>query len=341
MSLRALGFDDWLREKEETAHAPDTVPCRVISVHKNSYFVSNGRVEVYAEATGKLIHGADSPLDDTFAVIHQIFPRKSLLTRKAAGKATEYQLIAANIDVALIVQSLDADFNVRRLERYLAMVAEGGIEPVVLFSKSDLVSSGQAASRSQQIHDLIPGVTVIAYSSESGQGLDYLKKLMLPCLTYCLIGSSGVGKTTLLNLLMGEERFETAAVRASNGKGRHVTTSRQLVVLSSGALMIDTPGMRELGNIAFDAGIEETFDEIATASAYCKFSDCSHTGEDGCGVLAAIDKGAITRERYDSFMKLRKESEFHEMSYLERRRRDKEFGKMVKSVMKQKKDRNK
>lgn len=353
MGLKDLGYDEWFRERSDVTETPGVAPCRIISVHKNSYYVSNGDVDLYAEAAGNLLHAAGSPLDlpavgdwvmahllddDTFGVIHALLPRRTRLTRKIAGKKVDFQLIAANVDVALIVQGLDADFNVRRLERYLAMVSEGGIEPAVLLSKSDLVSADLVEARIRQVHELTPAAEVVAYSCGTGQGLDSVRKVFVPGKTYCLIGSSGVGKTTLLNLLVGEERFRTVRVRESDGKGRHATTARQLVRLAGGALMIDTPGMRELGAIAFDSGIEETFGEVV-AVADCRFGDCSHTSEPGCGILAALDEGRITRGRYEAYMKLKRESEFHEMSLQERRHRDREFGKMVKSVMKHKKGR--
>lgn len=355
MTLKSLGFDSWFREREDEDVPADARPCRVISVHRNSYIISSGGAPIHAEVTGNLLHGVDSPLDlpavgdwvqakllddDTFAVIYSIYPRKSCLARKAAGAKTDYQLIAANVDTAVIVQGLDNDFNPRRLERYLAIVTEGGIVPVVLLSKSDLVSSEIAHNYSQHISDLMSGLRVLAFSNTSGQGFAAVSGLFLPGKTYCLIGSSGVGKTTLLNRLLGEQRFRTKEVRAGDGKGRHATTARQLIVTAGGALIVDTPGMRELGAIGVDAGIEETFREITRAAASCRFSDCSHTGESGCSVMEALGTGKITRERYDAFLKLRRESEFHAMSYQEKRRRDREFGKMVKSVMKHKKGEN-
>jgi len=351
MDRESLGFDGWFRERDESSPMPEAQACRVISVHKNSYFVSNGEVTVYAEATGNLLHRADSPFDlpvvgdwvqaqmlddDTFSVIHSVFPRKTHLARKVAGKSADFQLIAANVDTALIVQGLDADLNLRRLERYLSMVADGGVAPVVLLSKSDLLSDDMVEERVRQAGAVAPDVDVIPFSNETGQGIDEVSSVFLPGRTYCLIGSSGVGKTTLLNRLLGERRYRTEEVRAGDGKGRHATTARQLTVLASGALMIDTPGMRELGMIAVGAGLEDAFAEI-DAAANCRFSDCGHVSEDGCGVLAALADGKISRERYDAYMKLKRESEFHAMSYRKRRNKDREFGKMVKSVMKHRK----
>jgi len=179
---------------------------------------------------------------------------------------------------------------------------------------------------------------VVAFSNKDRNGLEEVLSLLTPRQTYCMLGSSGVGKTTLLNNLLGDDQFATRTIREKDGKGRHTTTSRQLIQLPGGALLIDTPGMRELGNIAVAAGIEETFSEITVLATQCRFTDCSHTQEQGCAILAAVEAGEISRERYESFMRLARESAFHEMSYLEKKKKDKAFGKMVKVVMKHKKN---
>lgn len=226
----------------------------------------------------------------------------------------------------------------RRLERYLVMIHDARILPVVLLSKSDLLSPEQVASKVDDIHGLVPDVRVVAFSNKDKTGVDAVRELLQPRQTYCMLGSSGVGKTTLLNTLLGDDRFATRTIRDKDGKGRHTTTGRQLIQLPGGALLIDTPGMRELGNIAVKAGIEETFSEITTLAGQCRFADCSHTQEQGCAILAALDAGEILPERYESFMKLARESAFHEMSFLEKRKKDRAFGKMVKTVMKHKKN---
>ena len=348
MNINTLGFNNWFAQQMEQAD-PGMEAVRVIAVHRESYVVSDGTGDIYAETTGKLQYDSGSPLDlpavgdwvlaqlmndRTLAIIHSVLERKTLLTRKNPGRKVEFQLIGANIDTVMIMQALDSDFNPRRLERYLVMAREGGIEPVVLLSKRDLLPAEEVAAKTREAEKIAPGSPVLAFSNQDQEGLDQVKALFLPGITYCLLGSSGVGKTTLLNRFLNAERFETRSVRVNDGKGRHTTTSRQLIMLDNGAMVIDTPGMRELGAIAVDSGLEETFDEIVSLSRECRFKDCSHEHEDSCAVLAALAEGEISRERYDSYLKLKKESDFHERSYLERRRNDKAFGKMVKSVKK-------
>ena len=274
---------------------------------------------------------------NSFAIISEIVPRKSVLKRKTSGKKIEVQLIATNIDTGLIVQSLDTNYNLRRLERYLVMINESDIEPVILLSKSDLLPVGEIDKKVTEIHALVPGIQVVPFSNEDNTSLKIVKELLVPWKTYCLLGSSGVGKTTLVNNLSDEVRLKTHSVRKKDGKGRHITTRRQLISLKNGAMIIDTPGMRELGNFAVDTGIHSTFDEIADLSKQCLYNDCSHTQEQGCSILDALKNGIISQERYQNFVKLNKESAFYKMSFLEKKRKDKKFGKFVKTVMKNKK----
>jgi len=259
-----------------------------------------------------------------------------LLKRKTPGKKVDFQLIAANIDVAFIVQSLNENFNISRLERYLVMVNEGKIQPIVLLSKSDLLDNEDIANIVDDIHKIMPGLQVVPFSNENESGLDSLKGIMQSGLTYCLLGSSGVGKTTLVNNLIGESIYTTKTVSKKESKGRHATTHRQLIRLDSGAMIVDTPGMRELGNFSVATGLNETFSEIITLSEECHFSDCSHSGEKGCAVLDAVEKGQLSTERYQNYLKMSKESTYNEMSYLEKRKKDKQFGKLIKTVMKHK-----
>jgi ribosome biogenesis GTPase len=272
---------------------------------------------------------------DTFAILHGLFPRKSFLRRKTPGKKIDYQAIAANIDVALIVQSCDFNFNLRRLERYLVMINEGQIEPILLLTKSDLVSPEDLEQRILEVRQSNLHCRVIALSNITGSGLDQVRQLLEAGKTYCLLGSSGVGKTTLLNHLVGRDLFETNTVRAKDGKGRHTTARRQLTVLDQGAMLIDTPGMRELGNIGVSTAIDETFTDIQELSKSCRFTDCTHTTETGCSLLMAIENGELSEERYRSYLKLLKESEYHQMSYVEKRKKDRKFGQFIKSAMKQ------
>ncbi len=350
MKLSELGFDGWFRERRDALKKPDLHVARVTRVDRDRYLVLNERSEVQAEVTGNLLFSADSGQDlpcvgdwvladyyneDSLAIIHEVLPRKSFLRRKAAGKKVEYQMIASNIDVAFIMQSCDANFNVRRMERYLVMVHEGRIRPVILLSKSDLVQAGELEQYALEIKNAHISAPVIAFSNTTGDGLGTIRELLERSRTYCMLGSSGVGKTTLLNHLLGRDEFETHPVREKDGRGRHTTARRQLSVLDTGALLIDTPGMRELGVMAADAGIDSSFSEISELAANCKYRDCTHTREAGCAVLKAVEEGALDKERYQNYLKLMKESAFYQMSYAERRRKDKQFGKMVKAALKE------
>ena len=351
-NLYKIGLSEELLETIPPASLAQFEIARVVAVHKDSYTLTNGDVEVIGELVGKIMYSASSPLDypavgdwvlanfydeNSFAIIHEILARKSLLKRKTPGKKVDFQVIAANVDVAFIVQSLNENFNLRRLERYLVMVNESNIEPIVLLSKSDLLSSDEISQRVHEIHQIMPDLQVVAFSNESDSGSDDVKNIMLPHRTYCLLGSSGVGKTTLINKLIGQQLYITKTVSAKESKGRHATTHRQLIKLDWGAMIVDTPGMRELGNFSVETGIDETFSEIIRLSEKCRFSDCTHNEEKGCAVFEAVKNGLLSAQRYQNYLKMTKETAYNEMSYLEKRKKDKRFGKHCKNVMKYKK----
>jgi ribosome biogenesis GTPase len=333
---------------------PGFAVARVTRVDRDRYLVRNEHNEVHAEPTGKLLFSADSGQnlpcvgdwvlvqyhnDGALAIIHDVLARRSFLRRKSAGANVEYQMIAANIDVAFIMQSCDLNFNVRRMERYLVMIREGHVEPIILLSKSDLVDAEELAGKISEIRKGHIEAPIIPFSSRTGSGLHDVKHALQSGKTYCLLGSSGVGKTTLLNLLLGRDVFETQPVREKDSRGRHTTARRQLSILDSGALLVDTPGMRELGLMGVGENIDESFTDIYELSKRCRYSDCSHSVEPGCAILQALQSGELSQDRYEGYMKLIKESEFHEMSYLERRRKEKKFGRMVKTTLQQLKKR--
>jgi ribosome biogenesis GTPase len=351
--IEKLGFTNWFIDNVNPEELNRFSLARVTAVHKDRYTINNGEKEVSAELIGKMVFSAASAVDypatgdwvfatfydkNTFSMIQNVLPRKSLLKRKTAGKKIDFQLIAANIDVAFIVQSLDTNFNLRRLERYLVMAKESNIKPIVLLSKCDVLNTEEIAKRVTEILKIMPFLQVQPFSNENEFGLESVKSLLVPRQTYCLLGSSGVGKTTLLNNLIGESRFATKPVREKDYKGRHATTYRQLIKLDCDAMLIDTPGMRELGNFSVETGIEETFDEITRLSEQCVFNDCSHINEKGCAVLNAVANGQVPEKRYQNFIKIRKESDYNELSYFEKRQKDKQFGKFCKTVMKHKKN---
>ncbi len=349
--LESIGYNNWFKSRADDENSAVHGVARIVSVHKDSYIVTNGGEDIFAELSGNLLYCSESASelpttgdwvyadfydDDSHAIIYGVFPRKTLLKRKTAGKLVEFQLIAANIDVAFIIQSLNDNFNLRRLERYLVMVNDSGIEPVILLSKCDLVSNKDVDEITQNILSIAPQTTVMAFSNLSRENIDSVANYLKSGSSYCLLGSSGVGKTTLLNSLIGNDKFETQSVSKIQSKGRHTTTSRQLVRLESGAMIIDTPGMRELGGMSVDDGLDETFSEILELSQSCKFSNCSHTNEKGCAILASIKAGDLSEQRYQNYLKMKKESEFNQMSYLDKKKKDKNFGKLIKSTMKNK-----
>ena len=348
MELRDLGLDDTLADSAREQCGSDLSIARVTAVDRGRYVIRDEQGELPAELTGRLQFVAESSIDlpcvgdwvcvrcldgRSHASIHGVLPRKSFLRRKAPGRDIDFQMIAANIDVAFVIQACHFDFNVRRLERYLVMVREGRIEPVLLLTKTDLVSVDELEALIGRIRLAGIDATLVTLSNVTGAGLDRVRELLARGKTYCLLGSSGVGKTTLINRLAGGPEFETGDV-SHTGEGRHTTTRRQLVVLEGGALLIDMPGMRELGMLGVSEGLDDAFADIGALAKNCRFADCAHSGEPGCAVRAAIGRHELSEERLQDYLKLRKESAFHDLSYAERRKRDRDFGRFVHSALK-------
>jgi ribosome biogenesis GTPase len=350
MELTELGLDSWFKEKAGETCSPDQKIARVVAVDRGRFTVRDEHGEFPAKVTGKIIYSADSTVDfpcvgdwvcvqsresEDFATIHAILERKSLLRRKTAGKDIGYQMIAANIDAAFIIQACHFDFNVSRLERYLVMARESHIEPLLVLTKTDLVSPDELEQMIAAIRAAGVRARIIAVSNMTGAGIDQIRQAMNAGETYCLLGSSGVGKTTLINQLLGHDALKTSTV-SDTGEGRHTTVRRQLIFLEQGAMLIDTPGMRELGIIDAEEGIEESFEDIQELALHCRFADCRHISEPGCAVLTAIENGTLDAKHYRNYLKLRSESEFNEKSYAEKRKKDKTFGRLIQSVKKQK-----
>jgi ribosome biogenesis GTPase len=314
MKLEDLGWSESfsLAEMQE-GH----VPARVLAAQRERYRLLAVDGAFDAVLSGKLRHEAlegglpvvgdwvAASLRADGATIHACLPRRSSLIRKRAGRASAPQVLAANLDVVFVVTSLNADLNPRRIERTLAMIWEGGAQPVVLLSKLDLCREVEASVRAVEAVAL--GVPVHALSALSGAGLDVLERYLKPGRTLALIGSSGVGKSTLANALLGAERIATAEVRAHDDKGKHTTTARELFVLESGALLIDTPGMRELGLWDAEGGLDAAFDDIEALAAQCRFGDCRHAREPGCAIREAIAHGELEAARLGSYEKLQRE----------------------------------
>ncbi len=352
MKLSDMGFDQWFQSRVSDLGKEARDIARVSAVDRGSYLVRNETKEVPAELAGKFYFQVKSSVDlpcvgdwvtvqyhsnDTAAIIHEVFPRKTFLRRKSAGEKVDFQMIAANIDVAFIVQSCHFDFNVRRMDRYLVMAADGGVEPIVILTKTDLITPEELEQKLAAIRSSAITARVLALSNITGIGLDEFQQVLVSGRTYCLLGSSGVGKTTLLNRLIGQDAFDTKAV-SGTGEGIHTTARRQLIVLNQGSMLIDTPGMRELGLLGVSEGVNHGFEDIVQLSLNCRYANCGHTQEPGCAVRAAVTSGALTEDRYSSYMKLKKESEYHELSYIDKRKKDRAFGRFIKSAKKQMKD---
>ena len=245
--------------------------------------------------------------DPDTAIIHQVLPRKSLFVRKAAGTSKTEQVVAANIDTVFVCMSLNNDFNLRRLERYLAVAWESGAEPVVLLTKADLCE--ELPRKLAEVESIAMGVTVLTSSAMESDGYRQVLPYITPGRTVAFVGSSGVGKSTLINRLLGEDRLATDGLR-NDDKGHHTTTHRELLFLPNGAMVIDTPGMRELGMWDAASGVEQTFADIEALAARCRFRDCSHTGEPGCAVCKALRSGELDDSRWRSYQKLKSENSY-------------------------------
>jgi len=321
---------------------------RVIAEHKERYTVASNQGEAEAEITGSLRFGANSRSDYpavgdwvalTFykagtSIIHGILPRQTTIARQAVGQFGEIQILATNVDYALIVQALDRDFNLNRLERYLTLSYSAKVAPIIVLTKTDLIAAEALAQTLDNMRQRLGHVPIVAISNQTRSGYAALATQLEKGKTYCMLGSSGVGKSTLLNNLTGTAHMKTGAISTSTNKGKHVTSHRELLVLANGAILIDNPGMREIGVIDSSHGLENAFDKICLSAKDCKFKDCTHTQEAGCAVLAAVAKGEIDKSSLASFLKVERENAHFQSSVAEKRKKDKDFGKMVKNYNK-------
>lgn len=345
MTLEELGYNKEFEVFRLEQKLNDFVIGRIIAEHKERYTVKTTQGEYEAEITGNMRFSAVSREDfpavgdwvalsayDTgSAIIHKILPRFSIIKRQAVGQFGEIQIIATNIDYAFLIQAVDRDFNINRLERYLTICYSSNVKPIIVLTKTDLINEQLKDEIIESINQRINNIPVFAISNETQDGYEALKLIIEKGKTYCMLGSSGVGKSTLLNNLSGRSIMRTDSISQSTSKGRHITSHRELIVLNNGGILIDNPGMREVGIADTTFGLETTFDKIINLSQKCKFKDCTHTNEAGCSVLDAVKNGEIERSTLENYLRLEREKEHFESTVEERRRKDREFGKMIKN----------
>lgn len=351
--LEQYGWNDRFAAAFAEQAAPNRIPARVFLEHTHIYRVVTADGEVLARVSGRLRHHAGSradfpavgdwvvlePVAHSDARIHAVLPRVSRFSRRAAGDVTEEQVVAANIDTIFLVGGLDRDFNPRRLERYLVVGWESGATPVIVLNKADLVDDPRPFV--DEVQAIAPGVDVHAVSTRAPESLDVLRPYLGFGRTAALLGSSGVGKSSIVNRLVGYDLLRTQDVRVTDSRGRHTSTSRQMVVLEAGGILIDTPGMRELQLWETGETSLEAFADIHELAASCRFRDCRHLHEPGCAVRAALTSGELAQARYDSFQKLASEREHQERqldvrSLLEQKRQAKVGGKALRKRLKEK-----
>ncbi len=348
MTLTDLGLTDEITNYLKDNKLSDFSIGRVTQEHRERFIVSTGDNEYDAEITGNLRFSASSRADfpavgdwvtmtiydSDMAIIHKILPRLSVLERQAVGQFGEKQIISTNINVALIIQSINNNFSINRLERYLTICYSSNIEPVLVISKIDLATEKDIRDAIRELEIRDKKIKYILLSNMTLKGLDQIMDFIQKGKTYCVVGSSGVGKSTLINNLLKKNILKTGQISESTNKGRHITEHREVFVLGNGGIIIDTPGMRELGMIESTVGIETTFQEIYNLSLKCKFPDCKHINETGCAVIEALNNEIIDKDSLDNYQRIQKEQERFQTTVAEKREKDKEFGKMVKNYKK-------
>ena len=351
MKLEELGYSYYFEKHKTDQNLESFSVGRITAEHKERYILSDADNEYEAEITGNLRFSAqersDFPavgdwvsfmnFDNNQALIYHIFPRISVLERQAVGKFGEKQIIAVNIDYAFIIQAVDRDFNLNRVDRYITLCNSGNITPIIVLSKIDLISDSELEKDILRIQERHKNIKIISLSNFTKTGYNKLDTLLEKGKTYCIVGSSGVGKSTLINNLLNLEHFNTNEISSNTQKGKHTTSHKELVILINGAILIDTPGMREVGIVDSTDALEQTFNEICEIAQSCKFQDCSHTNEPECAIIDALKNGEIDQKEFENYQKLERESIRAKANIAEKRKKDKEFGKMIKTVLKEKK----
>ncbi|MBI9060873.1 MAG: ribosome small subunit-dependent GTPase A [Marinilabiliaceae bacterium] len=323
----------------------EMIPGRIMTVHKTNYIVQTASGEYTCELAGQLQfnklpedlpHTGDWVLllpYDPMGIITEVLPRHTVLARKYPGKTTGKQVLVTNVDMAILVQGLDRDFNPARLERMLVGLKDAGIKPIIALNKMDL--SEESAQQIHLIQELLPDVAVYGISAITGEGLQELEGTMEQGLTYVLLGTSGAGKSTLLNALSHQMIQKTNAMSDTVGKGKHTTTNRELFLLPNGCLMIDTPGVREFALALDDTdAVASTFSEIERLAHQCRYHDCSHTSEAGCAVIEAVENHELDESVYNSYLKLKREADHYAASTLDKKRKSKDLSRLIKNMKK-------
>ncbi|HAF96340.1 MAG: ribosome small subunit-dependent GTPase A [Elusimicrobia bacterium GWF2_52_66] len=348
MELKDLGYNSFFETHRNRLGLDGYSVARVIAEYKETYRVKNENGEFPAKITGKQMHQAKSredypavgdwvaisELEVNWAVIYGVLPRKSLLKRKTSGKFS-IQVIATNIDVAFAIESMDRDYNLNRFERYCALAKDGGIEPSIILNKTDLISAAELEEKTAQIRKRFKNVEIFTTSVTSDHGIAELRSRISQTKTYCFLGSSGVGKSSLINKLLGSNATKIKAIGELTGRGKHTTTTREMYFLNNGGIIIDNPGLREVGMADSIIGIDTVFDGISTLSEKCRFKDCTHTHEPGCAVKVSVETGELDENRFSNYLKLKKEAGYYQMTKNERRKKDHQFGKFVKKALEQ------
>jgi len=348
MTLEDLGYNRYLETFGQEDSLSSSNIGRVISEYKERYRVQTERHEFEAEVIGNLRFTAKdrsefpavgdwvtiSEYDENKVLIHKILPRNSIIERTAVGQFGETQIIATNIDYALIIQAVDRDFNINRSERYLTICYNSGVKPILVLNKIDLITDDELKRLLETVGKRIQGVPVIASSNKTKVGYADLLRYIFKGYTYCLLGSSGVGKSTLINNISGKSLMQTNAISKSTNKGRHVTSHRELFILDNGGILLDNPGMREVGIAGAAEGLDIVFENMASLSHNCKFKNCTHTHETGCAIIEAVKNGSIEKASYENYMKMVKERKHFETSFADKKKKEKNFGKIVKNYKK-------
>jgi len=343
-----LGYDAFFESGRRELESNDFSVARVAVEYKGAYKVRNENGEYLAKVTGKQMFESSSredfpavgdwvtitELEPERAVIHGILPRKTMIKRKH-GKRDETQIIATNINVAFVVEAVGRDYNLNRFERYLAIADDGGVKPVIILNKTDLISKEELDLKIAELKKRFGDTEIIATSAKNSEGLKELKARISKGKTYCFLGSSGVGKSSLINELLGEKVIKTEDISLGTNRGKHTTTNREMYFLKNGGIVIDNPGMRGVGMTNTSVGINNLFDQITALSKKCKFSDCAHISEPGCKVLSALKSGELDKGKYLNYINLKKEAEHYELTNLEKRKKDREFGKFIKKAKKE------